>query len=172
VCLLKEGNVKPVLLFLTVSLILLSVSLNSVLAKCASLGIYAIVDQVTFEPNGSEPNCVRIAGVFIVPFRMSSGGYQKPRRGYLYLKVAPGAEQASRKDWNELKTIAGSGNVVAFGQYWVPNPEGESRPTPDIYPIPLPGVMKAEAIVHNPRIAETDCNADKIVEQLQEARRH
>jgi len=32
--------------------------------------------------------------------------------------------------------------------------------------------MKAEAIVHNPEIAETDCNADKIVEQLQEAQRH
>ena len=50
--------------------------------------------------------------------------------------------------------------------------EGESSPTPDVYPIPLLGVMKAEAIVHNPEIAETDCNADKIVEQLQEAQRH
>ncbi len=180
---------KPVLLFLAVSVILLSVSLSSVLAKCATLGIYGIVDQVTFEPNGSEPNCVRIAGVFVVPFRMSSGGYQKPHRGYLYLKIAPGAEEATRRDWNELKTIAGSGKVVAFGQYWVPNPhdpqgnphhslevtvhaEGESSPTPDVYPIPLPGVMKAGAIVHNPEIAETDCNADKIVEQLQEAQRH
>lgn len=180
---------KRVLLFLAVSVILLSVSLSSVLAKCATLGIYAIVDQVTFEPNGSEPNCVRMAGVFVVPFRMSSGGYQKPERGYLYLKIAPGAEEATRQDWNELKAVAGSGKVVAFGYYWVPNPhdpqgnphhslevtvhaEGEASPTPDVYPIPLPGVIKAEAIVHNPKNAENDCNADKIVWQLQEALRH
>lgn len=178
---------RPVLLFLAVSVILLSVSISSVLAKCATLGIYAIVDKVTFEPNGSDPNCIRIAGVFVVPFRMSSGGYQKPQRGYLYLKIAPGAEETTRRDWNELKAVAGSGKVVAFGYYWVPNPNdpqgnphhslevtvhAEGSPTPDVYPIPLPGVRKGEAIVHNPEIAQTDCNADKIVEQLQEVLRH
>jgi len=62
--------VKPALLLVAVSIILLSVSLSSVLAKCATLGIYGIVEQVTFDPNGSEPNCVRIAGVFVVPFSM------------------------------------------------------------------------------------------------------
>ena len=189
VCLLKEDNVKPVLLFSAVSLILLSVSFNSVLAKCATLGIYAIVDQVTFEPNERSPEFIRISGLFVVPVRLSSGAYHQPKKGYLYFRIRPEREEAIRKDWAQLKHFAGTGEVVAFAEYWVPNPndpqgnphhslevtvhaEGESSPTPDIYPIPLPGVIKAEAIVHNPKNAENDCNADKIVEQLQEAWRH
>ena len=178
---------KPALLRVAVSVILLSASLSSVLAKGTTVGIYAIVSRVTFEPNESSPNCVRISGVFVVPDRMSSGRYQKPQRGYLYLKIAPGGEQATRQDWNALKAIAGSGSVVAFGDYWVPNPddpqgnphhslevtvhaEGESVATPDIYPIPRQGgVTRVEAIVHN---ANCDPDADKIAEQLREASRH
>ena len=181
---------KPALLLVAVSVILLSASLTSVLAKGTTVGIYAIVGQVKFEPNESSPNCVRISGVFVVPVRMSSGRYQKPQRGYLYLKIVPGAEQVTRNDWNELKAIAGSGSVVAFGDYWVPNPddphgnphhslevtvhaEGESGATPDVYPIPRPGgVKKAEAIGHNADCDHGDPDAEKIADQLQEAWRH
>jgi hypothetical protein len=179
--------VKIALLLVVFSVILLSVSPSAVLAKNTTVGIYAIVSQVTFEPNGNSPNFVRISGLFVVPVRMSSGSYQKPQRGYLYFKIAPGAEQATRRDWNELKAIEGSGKVIAFGQYWVPNPddpqgnphhslgvtvhaEGESGATPDVYPISLPGgVAKADAIVHT---VDHDPDADKIAEQLQEVSRH
>jgi hypothetical protein len=53
---------------------------------------------------------------------MSSGSYRSPKRGHLYLRIVPGMEQATRRDWSELKTLAGSGKAVGFGQYWVPNP--------------------------------------------------
>ena len=177
---------KPALLRVAVSVILLLASLSSVLAKGMTVGIYAIASRVTFEPNENSPNCVRISGVFVVPDRMSSGRYQKPQRGYLYLKSVPGAEQATRQDWNELKAIVGSGSVVAFGDYWVPNPddpqgnphhllkvtvhaEGESGATPDVYIPRQGGVMKVEAIFHD---ANCDRDADKIAEQLREASRH
>ena len=138
---------------------------------------------MTFEPDGSSPNFVRISGVFVVPVRLSSGSYRSPQRGYLYSRIAPGTEQAARRDWSELKAVAGSGKVVAFGQYWVPNPddpqgnphhslevrvhaEGDSA-TPDVYPIPQPGgVTKADAMVHD---ADHDPDVDKIAAQLQEA---
>jgi hypothetical protein len=179
--------VKTALLLVAVSVILLSVSLGTALAKNTTVGIYAIVSQVAFEPNGTSPNRVRISGVFVVPVRMSSGSYQKPQRGYLYFRIAPGAGQATRRDWNELKTIEGSGEVVAFGQYWVPNrddpqgnphhslevtvhAEGESGATPDVYPIALArGVTRAEAIVRN---VDHDPDADNIGEQLQIVSRH
>jgi hypothetical protein len=106
------------------SILLLLLPRRSVIAKNASIGIYAIVDHVTFEPDSGMPNSVRISGIFVVP-----GSYverqlpQSPERGYLYFRIGPGAEQAAQRDWSELKDLAGSGKVVGFGQYWVPNPD-------------------------------------------------
>ena len=94
-------------------------------AKNVSVGIYAVVDEVTFEPQGSAPNLIRISGVFVVPVPISSGLYRPPQRGYLYFRLRPGMEQAIRKDWSQLKAVAGTGQVVGFAQYWVwvpPNP--------------------------------------------------
>lgn len=131
-------------------------------AKHVSTGIYAIVDQVTFEPEGDAPKFIRISGVFVIPVSLSSGNYRNPRRGYLYFQSASGSEQATRRDWNRLKTFAGSGKVVGFGQYWVPNPnDPQGNPhhslevtvhakddhpaSPDIYPISQPeGVIEVE----------------------------
>jgi len=174
---------KPALLLVAVSALLLLLPPNSVVAKSATVGIYAIIDHVAFEPTGSLPNFLRISGVFVVPVRLSSGSYQMPQKGYLYFRIAPGTEQATRKDWSALSILAGSGKVVAFGQYWVPNPddpqgnphhslevkvhaEGDSA-TPDVYPIPHPGgVMTADAMVHD---TNHDPGVEKIAAQLQAA---
>ena len=147
---------KLALLRFTVLVLLVPFLFSSVLAKNTTVGIYAIVSRVT----ESSPNSIKISGIFVVPVRMSSGDYQKPQSGYLYFTIEPGTEETVRRDWNELKAIAGTGNVVAFGQYWVPNPydpqgnphhslevtvhsDSEIGATPDVYPIPLAGgVMK------------------------------
>jgi hypothetical protein len=173
---------KPVLLLVAVSALLLLLPPNSAVAKNAGIGIYAIVDQVTFEPDASSPNFVRISGVFVVPVPMSSGSYRSPQIGFLYFRIATGREQATRRDWSELKALAGSGKVVAFGQYWVPNPddpqgnphhslevrvraEGDAT-SADVYPIPQTGgVMKADEIAHD---AHHDPNVDKIAAKLLE----
>jgi hypothetical protein len=124
------------------------------------VGIYAAIDQVIFDQDGASPSLVRISGVFIVPVPMSSGQYKAPQRGHLYFRIPPGAEQAVRKEWSELKTVAGTGQIVGFACYWVPNPsdpwgnphhslevkvrtDGDATP-PDVYPILNPkGVVKA-----------------------------
>ncbi len=89
-------------------------------------------------------------------------------------------EQATRKDWNELKTLAGTGRAVGFGQYWVriPNdPEGNGYQSlevrvhtdgdaaaPEVYPLPHPkGIVKAGD--------KEDFQFDNIVAQLQKASR-
>ena len=92
-------------------------------AKRGSIGIYAIVDRVTFEPDEASPERIRIWGVFVVPVRMSSGEYKKPQRGRLYFRIAPAMErEIARQEWRKLKDLAGTGECIGFGQYWVANP--------------------------------------------------
>ncbi len=161
-----------------VLLLLFSLAPAAVFAKNVSIGIYAVIDQVTFEPDGASPKLVRISGVFVVPIPMSSGDYRTPQRGYLYFRIRPRMEQASRKDWDQLKSTAGTGQVVGFAQYWVPNPGDPSgnphhsleakvhgnrdAASPDVYPVPnLKGIVK-----HGDR---GDPDFNKIRAQLQKA---
>ncbi len=142
-------------------LLVSSFPLAKVLAKNGSIGIYAVIDRVTFEPNGTSPDTVRITGVFVVPKPMSSGEYLAPQRGYISLRMPPGEylAPAIRNDWKALSAAAGTGQVVGFGQYWVPNPNdrygnphnvllvrvrADDKPAPwDAYPLPHPrGIIK------------------------------
>jgi hypothetical protein len=160
--------------------LLLSLLPVSLLAKDVTIGIYGIVDQASFEPDDVAPHSIRISGVFVVPVPISSGDYRPPQRGYLRLQIRPGEEQACRKDWNELKRIAGTGQVVGFGQYWVPNPNdpsgnphrslevtvhrGSKNTSRETYPLPnLKGVVT--------RGDKDDPKFEKIAAQLQDAYR-
>ena len=134
------------------SLLLLSLTTAPAHAKDCTIGIYAIVHRVTFEPDSTSPKVIRIAGEFVVPISTSTCGYQAPQRGYLYFRIRPGAERETRAEWNTLKTLAGTGRVVGFAYYWVPNPnDPEGNPhtslevkihdsndgaSPSAYPLP------------------------------------
>ena len=143
---------------------------------CASdrLGIYAIVEKVVFEPSESAPQRIQIWGAFVVPVPMSSFQYTPAERGYLYFTIAPGREEITRKEWADLKAVAGTGQAVAFAQYWTPNPNDPSgnphhalevrvhkagdSVVPDVYPSGI-GVVK---------MGNQD-NQLRIVNQLKEA---
>ncbi|HXO44285.1 MAG TPA: hypothetical protein VN846_02345 [Candidatus Cybelea sp.] len=88
-------------------------------AKNGNIGIYGVVDKVVFEPNEHSPERIQIWGLFVVPVEMSSGEYRAPQRGVLYFKLPPGRESAVRKEWTEIKKIAGTGQPIGFAQYWV-----------------------------------------------------
>jgi len=64
---------KPAFLLVVTSALFLLLPPKSVIAKNASIGIYAIIDHATFEPDAGPPNSVRIFGVFVVPVLLSSG---------------------------------------------------------------------------------------------------
>ena len=85
-----------------------------------TVGIYAIVDEVTLEPSDFEPERVWISGVFVVPQPISSGLHQSPLRGHLYFSLNPEAPESTRDEWNVLQKVAGTGQVVGFGEYWMP----------------------------------------------------
>jgi hypothetical protein len=85
----------------------------------ASAGIFAILDEVRLEPSDVAPDRVRLIGVFVIPKPISSGEHLPPQRGELYFSANPVDPAASRSDWFALREAAGSGQVVAFAEYWM-----------------------------------------------------
>jgi hypothetical protein len=140
-------------------------------AKRGNIGIYAIVDKIVFEPNDSSPKRIQIWGLFVVPVRMSSGEYRAPDRGVLYFRIAPGMEEAARKEWAELKAMAGTGRAFGFTNYWMPDPTDSQHSTslevhvyrnadlcaPNSYPLGI-GIVKTNE--------GTNPDFDRIVAQL------
>jgi hypothetical protein len=91
-------------------------------APCAAstrVGVYALIDDVTFEPSDIDPERIVISGTFVVPF-FSSGQHGRPSRGLLYFSVNPDSPGLTRTDWRALRKAAGTGEVVGFGEYWMP----------------------------------------------------
>ena len=76
--------------------------------------VYARVDKVALEPNSDSPETIQVWGVFSIAVPNDRNDYLPPARGYLYFKLADNRE-AARKEWADLKSVAGSGQIVAFG---------------------------------------------------------
>ncbi len=105
------------------------------------IGVYALVEKVAFEPSADKPDIIRITGVFITAEEGSSDVYSAPQRGYLYLALPRGNEQLARREWEDLKSIAGSRQVVGLGSVWsgrarvrVRKSDEEAK-SPDDYPL-------------------------------------
>lgn len=164
---MKTSTIR-VVLFLLLSI--------SAFAKGATIGIYAVIDQLSFEPSDRTPNLVRISGVFVVPVPMSSGMYKAPQRGFVYFRIPPGMEEQVRKELAEIKTYAGTHRAIGFAQYWVANPNDRwgnphrslevqlysnaAAAMPNEYPLPHAGGIFTNA-------GPDDPNFDKIAAQLQ-----
>lgn len=102
------------------------------------IAVYALVERVVFEPNADKPQRIRISGVFITA-EDRSNAYSAPQRGYLYFALPNGAEELALREWADLKSVAGTRQVVGLGSSWhnkvrlrKPNEEAKS---PDDYPM-------------------------------------
>jgi hypothetical protein len=80
-------------------------------------GVYARVDKVVFEPSAAAPQTVQVWGVFSIAEPTNKDDYRPPARGYLYLKLPDdrAAALAAVREWTDLKSVAGTGQVVSFG---------------------------------------------------------
>jgi hypothetical protein len=120
---------------------LVSLSVVSPPAKAFSdwIGVYAIIDKVVVEPSAGAPERIRLWGDFSVATSADRNNYDPPQRGYLYFTIKPGKEEATRKEWNDLKALAGTGQVVGLGlrsQLNFKVRKNEDKPaSPDEYPI-------------------------------------
>jgi hypothetical protein len=82
-------------------------------------GVYARVDRVVLKPNSDSPQTIQIWGVFSMAKPNNRNDYLPAARGYLYFKLA-GNIEAARKEWADLKGVAGTGQIVAFGSRYDP----------------------------------------------------
>ena len=102
------------------------------------ISVYALVDTVTFEPNGEHPERVRVSGVFITA-EPRSDVYSAPQRGYVYFALPAQNKELALREWADLKSVAGTRQVVGLGSSWasqvrVRKPDEEPK-SPDSHPI-------------------------------------
>jgi hypothetical protein len=99
------------------------------------IAVYAKVDRVVLEPNSDSPTAIQIWGVFSVAQRNNPNDYQPAARGYLYYTLGSKADLA-RREWADLKSVAGTGEVVAFGSRWEGVPQLRLATEPPAKPDP------------------------------------
>jgi hypothetical protein len=107
--------------FSSIVFCLVAVTLCTGIAHASGpIAVYALVDKVAFEPNSDKPERIRIFGVFIAAEETpdNSTVYSAPQRGYLYFDLPKGNEELARREWADLKFVAGTRQIVGFGSGW------------------------------------------------------
>jgi hypothetical protein len=102
------------------------------------IGVFARIDKVVFEPNAVAPERIQIWGAFALASRESGSSYLAAQRGYLYFSLKPGKEEICRKEWADLKAVAGTDQIIAFGRRYEPARlrKATDQPVdPDVYPL-------------------------------------
>jgi hypothetical protein len=110
------------------------------------VGIYALVDKVVFEPNETNPERIQVWGAFAIAEGYGYT-YKNAERGYLYFKANSEKPTACRNEWSDLKAVAGTGQIVAFGSRYVEKGKLRKKETkaenPDVYPVAM-GLTKVK----------------------------
>jgi hypothetical protein len=124
-----------------VLLIVVAIVISSSIVRAdGPVGVYAMVQKVVFEPSEVAPKTLQIWGVFVwVDGGLKSPGpINLPQRGYIYFKLPDGATQAAaaKKQWMEIKAIAGGNQIIAFGDWKY------SGPFEDLYIPPATGGLE------------------------------
>jgi hypothetical protein len=119
------------------------------------LGVYCVVQKVVMAPDEVQPTTAQIWGAC----SLATGGmqddrtyqtawYSDPLAGYLYYSAPAGKQEVAIKEWKDLKSVAGTGEIVAFGGRYMRNGRirfSDEKPIgPDVYPIQM-GVFKMSA---------------------------
>src|SRR5262245_52842842 len=86
------------------------------------IGAYCIVKNVVMAPDETQPTTIQIWGACAMPTggmqddrTYTPGWYSAPGSGYLYYRLPSGKEEIARKEWKDLKSVAGTGEIVGFG---------------------------------------------------------
>jgi hypothetical protein len=122
------------------TVLMLAVAAVAVPSASDRVAVYARVDRVVLEPNDVAPATIQVWGVFSLA-NVSHGSmtdYHPAARGYLYYRVRDN-QALVRREWADLKQVAGTGQIVAFGSRWDDAPRlrhaGDTPAAPDVYTI-------------------------------------
>ena len=112
------------------------------------VGVYTVVQKIVLEPSDTAPQRVQIWGAFALSDGKPGSNYGPAQRGYLYYTCPSGQEAVCRKEWEDLKTVAGKDIGVGFGMRYKPTGrvrKADEKPAePDVYPIER-GVVRLSA---------------------------
>ena len=155
----------------TIGWVVLGASLVLTVALQASdmVGVYAVVEKVVLEPADTAPQRIQIWGAFALADTKSGSTYGPAERGYLYYACPQGKDSICRKEWADLKSVAGKGSGVGFGFRYAPavrvRKADEKASSPDPYPIQM-GVIRIERA--SDRGAETLQVIDRVRQALKQ----
>lgn len=133
----------------TIGLVILSASMVLTVALQASdaIGVYTVIEKVVLEPSETAPERIQIWGAFALADGKSPSSYAPAQRGYLYYTCPQGQDSICRKEWADLKSVAGKGIGIGFGHRHSPTGRvrkaDEKASSPDPYPIQM-GVVRVE----------------------------
>jgi hypothetical protein len=138
---MESDPMKPIVKMTFALLIALSAAS---LTASGPLGIYGIIEKVVFEPNETAPERIQVWGAFMYVegtecARMPCPGgitVSSAKRGYLYFKLrsayagftTESQVKNTLNEWADLKTVAGTGQAVAFGKWGYIAGFGSLRP--------------------------------------------
>lgn len=137
------------------SVVFAALAAVSLVQASGPIAVYTLIDKVAVEPSGDKPERIRIDGVFLVSADQNGGQYSGPQRGYLYLALPRNNTDLARREWSDLKSIAGRREVVGFGSSWMSHVRvrkaDDPQDSPDEYPLGN-GLVKVNA--DHPRAQE------------------
>ncbi len=112
------------------------------------VGIYTVVEKVVMEPSDAAPQRVQIWGAFALAEPKNGSLYGPAQRGYVYYSCPSGQETVCRREWEDLKSVAGKNTGVGFGMRFSNNGrirKADEKPAaPDVYPIER-GIIRLSA---------------------------
>jgi hypothetical protein len=116
------------------------------------MAFYAVIDKVVLEPNEQAPTRIQLWGAFaygdLTPSTMTPQKTASAvRRGHVYFKLPDdqAARQAALAEWRDLKSVAGTGQAVAFGLW------GYGSYFSEIDPYKAPGQLAIRSVATSPR---------------------
>jgi hypothetical protein len=142
-----------------------ALALSVALQASDMVGIYGVVEKVVLEPSDKAPDRIQIWGAFALAEGKGST-YGPAERGYLYYSCPSGQESICRREWSDLKSVAGKSTAVGLGQRYKPTGRvrkaDEKVASPDPYPIQM-GVIRVE------NAADRGSDAIKVIDGLKMA---
>ena len=81
-------------------------------------GIYARIERVKLNNADSPDATIQVWGVFSLA--KGRADYHEPQYGYMYYRLRTDAEDVCRNEWLDLKRVAGTNQLIAFGRRYGP----------------------------------------------------
>ena len=70
------------------------------------VSVYARIDKVVLGPESASSQTIQVFGVFSLAKANNPNDYEPVQRGYMYYTLTPGKEELSKREWNDLKSVA------------------------------------------------------------------